>query len=508
MVSLNTSSILPLLTTLIGSSFTLFIINHLVADFNQPHIFLREESLSHKNDNNTIITSKIIAINDGRTSATNVRLTVLYSNAKIINYTSPFQNENMTIKQEKPTLLVAKINRLAVGSAIIINTVSTPFLNATNLKPVTTITTTSNNNNNNNNNNNYIISASYDQGSETISNTFSPILDADDTSIIPRRIQIVILFGILSAISFLFALLYRRIKHFKTRLNRPKYFSQIAKNILEIKNVLQSDILSRKIFVFDIWDSKDDSYKHKIFVDYLDYHFINAFYKKLKERHSEFALHENIDEDNIKKHNEECLKLANDILRNIDLKKYHDIDHKRLVFALASLATIFGSLAIFFLLEVFRVYFFAPLIGLPIASHIIYDILTLMLRGVIAFLLAREIINFQLSYASVYDININEEFHIRLPKGTWFKLLVLSFLIMSIPLFSMSREFNLFESTNIDIHILFTFLVVLDVIRMFVLTMIIPKLILRNGHTRHRNVDILKKIVLYRPIGRNFKLTK
>jgi phage-related protein len=117
---------------------------------------------------------------------------------RALNYTSSFHNENVRITQEKPTLLVAKINRLAVGSTVVIDTVSTPFLNATNFKPTTTSTTS---------NNSYIISASYDQGSETISSAFSPILDADDTSIIPQRIQIVILFGILSAISFLIALL-------------------------------------------------------------------------------------------------------------------------------------------------------------------------------------------------------------------------------------------------------------------------------------------------------------
>ena len=135
----------------------------------------------------------------------------------------------------------------------------------------------------------------------------------------------------------------------------------------------------------------------------------------------------NIDDDAIlRKQNEECFGLTNYILRNIDLKKYYDVN-KKSVIALASLATIFSSLIIFFLFEVFRVYFFALVIETQAEYSVTYDIITLILRGSIAFLLAREIINFRLLYANGFDTKFDEnektEFHIHLPKSALIKLL-------------------------------------------------------------------------------------
>jgi outer membrane protein assembly factor BamB len=166
------SSLFPIITSAIGSSLLLFVLNNIVADINQPHIYLQVNSFSGHNNNSQQQTKfQTIAINDGRSAATNIRLTLLYPSANIINYTIPFHNENITsVNLERPTSLVAEMNRLSKGATVIINTT---VIN----KDMVTAKDSSNKY--------YSVSATFDQGTNTISNLSSGIIKIEDANVIP-----------------------------------------------------------------------------------------------------------------------------------------------------------------------------------------------------------------------------------------------------------------------------------------------------------------------------------
>ena len=114
-------SLLPIITSVIGSGLLLFVLNNIAADINLPHIYLQVNS-SSIHDNNQI-KFQTVAINDGRSTATHVRFTLSYPSSNITNSTIPFASENITsIKNANPSMLVVEIQRLSIGSSIIINT--------------------------------------------------------------------------------------------------------------------------------------------------------------------------------------------------------------------------------------------------------------------------------------------------------------------------------------------------------------------------------------------------
>jgi hypothetical protein len=89
------SLLFPIITSVIGSGLLLFVLNNIAAEINQPHIYLQVNSFSENNSQQQQQQTKFqtIAINDGRSTATNVRLTLFYPSANIINYSIPFHNE-------------------------------------------------------------------------------------------------------------------------------------------------------------------------------------------------------------------------------------------------------------------------------------------------------------------------------------------------------------------------------------------------------------------------------
>jgi hypothetical protein len=109
------SSLFPIITSVIGSGLLLFVLNNMAAEINQPHIYLQVNRFDGNNrqqqQQQQQTKFQTIAINDGRSTATNVRLTLLYPSANIINYSIPFHNENITsLTLEGPTSLVADID--------------------------------------------------------------------------------------------------------------------------------------------------------------------------------------------------------------------------------------------------------------------------------------------------------------------------------------------------------------------------------------------------------------
>jgi hypothetical protein len=119
------SLLFPIITSVIGSGLLLFVLNNIAAEINQPHIYLQVNSFSENNSQQQQQQQQTkfqtIAINDGRSTATNVRLTLFYPSANIINYSIPFHNENITsLNLEGAASLVADIDRFSKGALLLL----------------------------------------------------------------------------------------------------------------------------------------------------------------------------------------------------------------------------------------------------------------------------------------------------------------------------------------------------------------------------------------------------
>ena len=455
-------SLFQILGPLIGSGLTLFVVTNLVSDFNQPHINIYvDESTVRDNQ----LTSKILATNDGRIAATHVLLTVLYPAAHIVNYSSPFHSENMTMLQQEPSLMVAKIGRLAKDSTIAIN-----------------IVVAAKTNKGSGFNNSYIVSASYDQGSNIISNTGTAFLNVNNPAIVPSRVQVYVFASALAVIFFIIALSHNRIKNFVTNLGRSTYVLSIIREFASIQNELKNDIISKRIFTSEIWESKDNQIRRQIFGNYEDYNKIDEFYIGLKKRDSVLS-EKNIGNELIEKCNKSCLWLAIHGLKNIDWTRYLDIGHKRTRLVLTILAAILSSFIIFSIFEIFRIYFFFHVYDINSQyGGVIYDILSIIGRSIVAFFVAKEIINFHWSYNYEIDFEKNDiVFNIYLPKYGLTKLFVLAIPIMGVSLYSIIRESHL-EPGSHFVYEYVTFLLILDIARMLILIFIVPRFLI-TGHT-------------------------
>ena len=455
------SSLFPIITSIIGSGLLLFVLNNIAAEINQPHIYLQVNSFGGNNSQEQQQTKfQTIAINDRRSAATNVRLTLLYPSANIINYSIPFHNENITsLTLEGTTSLVADIDRFSKGATVIINTTvmkkdevaGSPYKY-------------------------YAISATFDQGTNTIFNLSSPTIRVEDIEkVIPLNLRLLIVATFLALVCFLMGLFYKRIKHFKFQINQPKFVFDVVKEMVIVRDTLKNNILSTDIFPFSRWNSIEDETKRQIFSDHRDYNLINEFYTELKQRDSDFS-QKDISDQVLRKNNEDCLRLVDYILGKICWIKYHTIRHKKFHIIISVASIIFSALLIFFIFEVFRVIFFLPIQGLSEPYHIIYNIFTSISRGIVAFLLAREIINFQSSSTYDFGASSNTISNISLLSSAHglAKLFAFSLLIMGTPLFLLSGELNYVGRSDLAYEF-FIIILLIDVARMFILSFIIPR---------------------------------
>jgi hypothetical protein len=264
-------------------------------------------------------------------------LTLLYPSANLINFTIPFHKENITTtKYEKPSTLVIELQRLSMGASIIVNT--------TTMKKSTVASSSSANNS-------YIVSATSDQGTNTISDSSSPTIRIEDAGIIPFNLRLLIFATVLAVICFLIGLLYRRIKNYKFQINRSKFVFDILTQMISVRDTIKKSPLATDIFPFSRWNSIDNEGKGHIFGDHRDYNLISKFYTKLKQRDSDFS-NEEISDLALKNLNQECLNLADYALKKIIWNKYHTSSHKRLHIILSIAAALSSALAIFFIFEV------------------------------------------------------------------------------------------------------------------------------------------------------------
>ena len=394
-------------------------------------------------------------------------MTLHYPSSNITNSIIPFASENITsIKYENPSTLVVDLQRLSIEASIIINT-TTIKKNAVATGSLA--------------NNLYVVSAASDQGTSTISDSSLPTIRIEDAGIIPFKLRLIVVASILATICFLIVLSYKRIKNYKSQINRSQFVFGIIKQMTSVREVFKNNIHATDIFHFSIWDSMDDKEKRHIFTDHRDYNLISKFYSKLRQRDSDFSKEE-INEDILKILNQDCSNLVDYALKNILWKKYHVTSHKRLHSIISINATLISALLIFFIFEVLRIIFFLQFQSMiSLFNNTTYYIFTLVSRGLVSFFVAREIIIYQSSYT--YDINANNDtiYYTSLSstRHGLIKLFAFSFLIMGIPLFLTGSQLHFFDRSDITYQF-FIVILLIDLIRMLILSFIIPKFIFKN----------------------------
>ncbi len=480
-----------MITTLIGSGLVIFLLNNIAADINQPSINLNivsdninnnipKHSVNETGQNITKTTTKYetIIINNGRTPATNLIVRLYYPNGMISNFSSNIQSENVVFKKPTPSLLVAETNRLSTDSIISITTnvvcnsdfnkiknesilsynIGLGNITSLNCPPV-----------------NYFITDSYDQGSSFATNLDSSFIDINKFNSFHSREQILTIILTIAIIFFIVSLLYKRIKRFKKRLYKPKFVFEIAKEIISIRDLLNENINSKRIIPTYIWYSKDEEEKWKIFNDYDDYYYLEDFYTKLKERANLMSRKNqhietegaatsdnkdmNIDSQDFepkkiimgdkntpKEINKECLILANNAISNINWKDYQDTADKKYYKPLGIVITIACAILVSISFESYRLIFFHFTIGIPIFSYrITFVLITTIIRSLIYFILAKEIINFMTLFAYEVGNNNNVLSFTILDKSSQFKLLLLSAIFGGIPVTALLTNFDFIQ---------------------------------------------------------------
>ena len=434
-------SIFQIIPTLIGSGLTLFVFNNLVADIDQPHVFLDVQQYDG-------------SINSGNISS----------------YQTSFQSENVTFSHINNTLVV-ELKRLSSGSAVAIDTTAQCTNNFTTPAPVSSIQTCAPN---------YIVTASYDQGSTIKSNIESPVLTASTFLNAHIRNQVIILATTFAIATFVIALSLRRIRRFKRRLGLSTYVFKILE-VVSIRDHLQQNVLSQKIFHLEPWLSNDQDNRRHVFDDYGDYKLIDNFYKKLKERDNELS-NKNIEHEELKRHNNECLVLATNTIEKINWTDYQDIEDRKYYFPITIMITVPCALVVFFAFEAYKVPFILFLLGLPNQYHVAaYYIFTIFARTLVSFILAREIINFQTSFS--YEIRVDNTFlsYYTLSRKEQIKLLVLSFVIVGVPILAILHGFqSTIREFEFPMYGEIVVGVIVDVTRFCILVFLVPRFTMRR----------------------------
>jgi hypothetical protein len=113
---------------------------------------------------------------------------------------------------------------------------------------------------------------------------------------------------------------------FKAKMEKS-YLGYTASNIqddirMAFNTLNDKDWNTKSVLSSDLWDSTEYNIKTRIFKNYDDYRHINEFYKKLKERDSEFS-QKQINEAKVEEYNLKCLDLATMAIGIVDWTKSH-----------------------------------------------------------------------------------------------------------------------------------------------------------------------------------------
>jgi hypothetical protein len=254
--------------------------------------------------------------NDGYSQANHVRLTMFYPNVSILNNSTTYKNENMTMKNESQNSVVVFLPRLARGGETKITTTINGSANTSNsnvtglpdygsgpakyyyIHPVP-----------------FSIIATYDGGS----NLFIPpafFMDRHQYFDIGNLIILIpIVLGFLA-----FAIGFRH-----RRKSRTKFIFDVLNDIKKTKKELIKNLASIEI----IYTIKYDQLKEQFFNNYRDHLIISRFYKSLERRDSSLSKNSS-DECLLKKaaleQNKECLIQAQEACSKINWRKLYKFD--------------------------------------------------------------------------------------------------------------------------------------------------------------------------------------
>ncbi len=541
-------SIFQITSTLIGSGFTIFLLNSVAADFNQPiiDIDVTSEELnkyigSHQVSNgsltkdlpiNQTMTNNsqfdsgekfdTLIINNGRSAATNLIIQLSYPQGRILDYYTTFQIEKVSFQHLSPHLLTAEIERMPKDAIIDIHTLVECNLNSTDVNDTSFVNELYRLAANQSDiiscpsKINHIVTASYDQGSifHTDAN-YEPII-IDKSYSLHSKNQVLIIIITFAVISFLMVFLYKRIRRFGIRLSRPKYVFSIVKEIISIRDIIQADINSKKIFPLDLWLTKSKDEKLRIFSNYDDYRYLDDFYTKLKERDdfmfkglaNEPLVNSDSEHDTMKnkhenpsipsgdnsqntnisfdteKMNSVCLGKANNVIERLDWNSYREIEDKKYYTPIVLAMTIGAAILVSFVFEFYRVAAFQMLSSIP---GPLYLVLSAIVRGILFFILAIELINFKIFFSYEVGMNNNIISFLIIDARAKVKILIISLLIGGIPFLWFLSDFHpfteeiyLFSTNPLSGYKLYATAALIDVGMFLLLVMIIPKYVLKQ----------------------------
>jgi len=272
-------------------------------------------------------TTYIISLeNNGNSPATDVRLTMTYPDAKIINFKPVLENENITFINQTSDSVAAEMPRLSAGTVVTVENTISGNLNLTgniyadpdNAKndfklPI----------------DNWVylhskpfsITVTHEEGAET----YRP----PDTSPISRytsgffNIELLKFYLPIVIAVLLFGIAFRG-----KRKSMSVSASDILKDIESVENHLQDDNSSA---ILSFKKDSPEGQKIRIFETYYEYDKVDDFYTGLNERESAISkAYLSNDSDNIHRilneQNKRCLSLATSAHSSINWKKFYIFD--------------------------------------------------------------------------------------------------------------------------------------------------------------------------------------
>lgn len=347
--------------------------------------------------------------------------------------------------------------------------------------------------------------ATYDQGTAVGSNfEGNPIFigglifhDLISGSI-PSTYVSMIAASILSVVAFGVAMRYKKIKEIRERRALDKRATTMLGEITAVKEELEKNPASKKYFPYRL-PKGDEGSMRQIYDNLEDYSLVKSFYDSLDKRLDWFSgLPHYTDE--IENLNKECLKKANCVLSLGTWVRYREPRKIKLDLLFALPAVVISSIFIYFSGELLPAYLFdnwlrpildnfvnstgfSPISGwlywnvLMSVSLFLIVVISFTMRTIIAYLLAKAIIKrFQSSPPLSEQRKI-----IRFSKSELTQMFFFSATIMGFPILMLNQTL---ESVSLFGNSLFILLFILDMGRMYVLTIYVPNAILMKRSRR------------------------
>jgi hypothetical protein len=483
MVDWRASSV-QIVAALIGSGLIVTGLTSLSSYFTRPALDIYVEVGASDNGYLSFASYRIFLVNNGFSTAKDVRLTMTYPNATVTNATMIYQNENFTLNKNLDSV-VAFSPRLSTGVKIgIVNNITGREGPTIEERPLQDFGTDSGN---------YFfdhtdpfsITVTHDEGGNTYRPppTFNEIAGYFKMYFNPDALKffIPIVIGIL-----LVGIAYRH-----KRKSLSKFASDVLKDIETAeKRLAKAD--SKAIIPFKNYEFNIEN-ELQLFDNYEYYKLIDEFYTGLKLRESKI-LNPNLSnlDDVLKEENQKCFNLATSAHANIDWKKFHKFD---LILLIPSV--VLGSYFITLICEGVPMYLYSFYLFASTSSNGLIPIFAIsimfMLRTIGTFFIMRLIL------LSVQGPSISVYLFPRLTRKR--KFFIVSAAIMGFPslgililpvvlVYAITQDLAQYQlQTQIFVDYSTIIIIVFDILRMLLLTWIVSK----HPRTRKKETIVQSK---------------